>query len=35
VACFLVIADAHLLIGYMALQTVQSVTIAVCKGQLA
>ncbi len=35
VACFLFIADAHLLTGCMALQTVRSVLIAVCKGQLA
>jgi hypothetical protein len=35
VACFLVIADAHLLIGCMALQTVRLVMIAVYEGQLA
>jgi hypothetical protein len=35
VACFLVIVDAHLLTGCMALQTIRSVTIAICKGQLA
>jgi hypothetical protein len=34
-ACFLFIADAHLLTSCMALQIVRSVTIAVCKGQLA
>jgi hypothetical protein len=32
---FLVIADAHLLTGCMALQTARSVMIAVCEGQLA
>ncbi len=35
VACFLVIADAHLLTGCMALQTARSVMIAVCESQLA
>ncbi len=35
VACFLFIVDAHLLTSCMALQTVQSVMIAVYEGQLA
>jgi hypothetical protein len=33
--CFLFIADVHLLTGYMALQTIRSVLIAICTGQLA
>jgi len=35
VACFSFIIDVHLLTGCMAVQTVRSVLIVVCMGQLA